>query len=245
MKAALADARSCGVGSVICLGDVVGYGPESAEAVELCRKECDVVLMGNHDAAVAGEIGTDNFIPFAQNGVNRHRTELSGDQLEWLRKLPLQYATRNFLCVHGTLNRPECFFYMQDMVQVANSLSIMAERRRRLLFVGHTHHACYIVCSREKRKIEAFDAGKGLTLGPKELYIVNVGSVGYPRADHKITYVLYDSTARTVEFRRLPFDHAEYARRLEARGVALPIWLSDYIRTHLQGNQNRNNQEKR
>ena len=69
LEVALADARSHQVDRVVCLGDVVGYGPDPVEAVALCRSSCDVVLMGNHDAAVAGTTDTRNFIAFAQDGV--------------------------------------------------------------------------------------------------------------------------------------------------------------------------------
>ena len=229
LKSALDDAGREGAESVICLGDVVGYGPEPVEAVSLCRSSCDVVLMGNHDAAVAGRIGTGNFIPFAQEGVRRHRAELPDEDRAWLNGLRYQYAARSFMCVHGTLDEPERFFYMSEPAPIVSSLEKMAAGRRRLLFVGHTHHACVIVCSRERR-IRAFDPAGKLVLEPGSRYIVNVGSVGYPRVDHDITYVLYDTSAKTVSFRRLPFDHAAYARRLEERGVGLPLWLADCIR---------------
>ena len=71
LEKVLVDAKEQGAEKVICLGDVVGYGPDPVEAVSLCRESCDVVLMGNHDAAVAGLTRTDNFIAFAQDGVRR------------------------------------------------------------------------------------------------------------------------------------------------------------------------------
>ena len=53
---------------------------------------------------------------------------------------------------------------------------------------------------------------------------------GYPRTDRDITYVLYDSVARKVSFRHLPFDYQDYAQRLEKKKVRLPLWLSDHLR---------------
>ena len=73
---------------------------------------------------------------------------------------------------------------------------------------------------------------KDVDLAPRTRYIVNVGSVGYPRNDRDITYVLYDSVTRKVSFRHLPFDFADYVRRLEKKNVRLPLWLSDYLNEH-------------
>ena len=218
LEKALADAKEQGAEKVICLGDVVGYGPDPAEAVALCRESCDVVLMGNHDAAVAGSLRTDNFIEFARDGVRRHVAELSSEDIAWLRGLPYMHKGRTFAGVHGTLAE-----------QIVGSLMRMAEIRRRLLFVGHTHHACGFVAG-EGGRIRMFGPDKELAMEPKARYIVNVGSVGYPRADLDITYVLYDTRAKKVTFRHLPFDFSRYVARLEAKRVTLPLWLADHMR---------------
>ncbi len=231
LKAALADAREQGVDSILCLGDVVGYGPDPAEAVALCREACDMTLMGNHDAAVAGLIGIGNFIPFAQDGVRRHAAELALGDRKWLRTLPYLHSCRNFICAHGTPMHPSGFFYMNAMETVVHSLEWMAQQRKRLLFVGHTHHACCIAYHPgEKAVVTGPD--KDVDLVPRTRYIVNVGTVGYPRTDRDITYVIYDADARKVCFRHLPFDFRDYARRLEEKNVRLPLWLSDHLRSN-------------
>ena len=228
LEKALADARGHGAEKIVCLGDVVGYGPDPTEAVALCRSACDVTLMGNHDAAVAGLLRTDNFIAFAQDGVRRHAGALAAADIAWLRALPYQHCGKSFICVHGTLLHPERFSYMYDADQICHAFGQMAQRRRRLLFVGHTHQAGAFVCTAENR-VRMMASGASLTMEPKEKYIVNVGSVGYPRADHDITYVLYDTRARTVVYRHLPFDFDGYLARLEAKGVIPPRWLLDYM----------------
>ncbi len=228
MALALADARQHDAESIVCLGDVVGYGPDPVEAVALCRSSCDVTLMGNHDAAVAGVIRTDNFIPFAKKGVKRHAAELDEEDKAWLRGLRYLYKDADFACVHGTPFKPECFFYMHDPQQVMLTLEYLINEGIHLIFVGHTHHACsYMMASSGHFKIDGPKVD--LTLAPDDLYIVNAGSVGYPRADHDITYVLYDSEARTVKFRHLPFDFKAYAESLTAKDIALPLWLSDLL----------------
>ncbi|MHA1445029.1 MAG: metallophosphoesterase family protein, partial [Candidatus Hodarchaeales archaeon] len=37
---------------VVCLGDIVGYYPHPVECIKIVREMCDIVIQGNHDAAV-------------------------------------------------------------------------------------------------------------------------------------------------------------------------------------------------
>ena len=228
MRTALDDARAQGAEKIVCLGDVVGYGPDPAEAVDICRSECDAVIMGNHDAAVAGVMGIDYFIPAAQLGVRRHSAELNETDRDWLKSLPYLHRNRSFLGAHGTPMRPDCFFYIHDMGMPTYSFATMVEARRRVLFIGHTHHALYIV-QRPGSPLKAFDATAGFDVEPGLRYIVNVGAVGYPRADGDITYVIYDTSAKRIEFRHLPFDYKGYIDRMAAKGIPLPGWLQDRI----------------
>jgi predicted phosphodiesterase len=187
LEVALADARSRQADRIVCLGDVVGYGPDPVESVALCRSSCDVVLMGNHDAAVAGVIDTRGFIAFAQDGVRRHSAELNADDKGWLRSLPYVYRDRSILCAHGTPVYPDMFLYMNDAEPVAMSLEWMMKQKRRLLFIGHTHHACSLIYGPDN-KLRVAKADEDMVLDRRSTYLVNVGSVGYPRADHDITY---------------------------------------------------------
>jgi len=41
-----------GIENVLCLGDIVVYGPNPMECLDLVRQRCKVALMGNHDFAV-------------------------------------------------------------------------------------------------------------------------------------------------------------------------------------------------
>ncbi len=50
----LADIRSQGAEVIICLGDVVGYGPKPSEVLAAVRAETSHFVLGNHDAAAAG-----------------------------------------------------------------------------------------------------------------------------------------------------------------------------------------------
>ena len=79
------------VDEVICLGDVVGYGPSPNECCELIKKNCSATLLGNHDAAVIGAMSTEFYYDAARLAIQWTRRQLSSANLEWLYKLPYTY----------------------------------------------------------------------------------------------------------------------------------------------------------
>ena len=46
------DIESIGVTDIVCLGDIVGYGPNPLECVDLVMQKCRYSLKGNHDEAL-------------------------------------------------------------------------------------------------------------------------------------------------------------------------------------------------
>ena len=223
LEKALGDARACGAEKFVCLGDVVGYGPDALGAVRLAREAFGVTLMGNHDAATVGLVSSWNFRPEAKAGVHRHGLELDAESLGWLRGLPYAHRARSFVAAHGSLAEPEAFNYLMTEGAALDAFAEMEDARP--LFVGHTHTSL-AVRRKGPRSVEVLDPFE-LALAEGGRYIVNVGSVGYPRNELESVYALWDSRQRTVVWRRLPFDYADYAARMDARGVALPDWFGE------------------
>ena len=138
---------------------------------------------------------------------------------------------------HGTFGHPEAWGYMISAMDARRNFGLRPER---LLFCGHTHHANAWV-----RRPNGDVAELGLPgldnpaeTGPDVVsfrleegcrYLVNTGSVGYPRRDFCSVYAVWDVEAETVSFRRSPFDFIKYARELRNHGVRVPGWLCDII----------------
>ena len=222
----VADARSCGAEEFICLGDTVGYGPLPSEAISAVRSVAQVVLAGNHDAAVSGAVGTMDFIDLAGEAASRHRDALSRGELAWLRSLPASANIAGAAFVHGDLTDVAAFNYVDSEDAAAANF---AATDAQIVFVGHTHVP------------EIFVVGASGTvhrLPPQDFvredgkrYIVNVGSVGYPRESNGTclsAYVLYDTEEQSVRFRFLPFSVASVMQRGAAppRRRALALALS-------------------
>ncbi|HQN23231.1 MAG TPA: metallophosphoesterase family protein, partial [Thermotogota bacterium] len=84
LKAVLQDIRQRGIDEIICLGDLVGKGPNSAEAVDMCRESCSVIIRGNWDDNIVNEdIQLDEIL--------WHRSQLGETRLTFLKALPLLY----------------------------------------------------------------------------------------------------------------------------------------------------------
>ena len=221
LERALADAREQGAEKFVCLGDVVGYGPDAVGAVELARSVFDVALMGNHDAATVGLISSWNFRPEAKAGFLRHGIELGAEALSWLRGLPYVYRGELFAAAHGSLVNPEAFAYILREGDALAAFEAMDATP--LLFVGHTHLSLAVERTGRSR-VRVREADR-LELSGKSAYIVNAGSVGYPRNEPESVYALYDSDQGTVVWRRLPFDYGNYVARMRAKRIELPGWL--------------------
>lgn len=215
LQAVLADARARGAEKVVCLGDVVGYGPLPAEAVALVRKECFVVLAGNHDDAVSGRGDASTFIDLAKEAVARHRAALSEDDLAWLKSLPYTCTLDKAVAAHGDIFDPPKFYYVLDE---KGAEANFAKTDARLVFVGHTHEPAIFLTGRSGAVYKT--APQDFTIEDHKRYIVNPGSVGYPRESGGkcfSSYVLYDSAERTVIFRYLPFQVSSVMQRGEAK----------------------------
>ena len=203
LSSVLKDARRCGAGKILCLGDVTGYGPEPELTASTIRAQAALTLAGNHDDAVSGRLDASDFIDVAADAVSRHREALSEENLTWLKNLKHVYHGKSFSCAHGDFTSPETFEYVSDETEAAANF---AATKAQLMFVGHSH-VPGIFLTGSSGKVYALPP-TDFTLEDGKRYIVNPGSVGYPRTDGNVcesTYVLYDDGERTVMFRRIPF----------------------------------------
>lgn len=222
-KTVLKDIADMKADKIICLGDVVGYGPNPVEVLESVYRIVENTVMGNHDAALCGIADPNTFSPRAKTAVLRHREQISQAGLSWLRSLPAELALSGFRCTHGDFSAPKEFRYIISPEEALPSWAVTQEQ---LLFVGHSHlPGIYVIgASGVPHFVEPCD----FELENGKRYIVNPGSVGYPRAgDFRSSYCLFDDGTKALSFRQLPFDCEEYRKRLKAAGLGDDPWLKD------------------
>lgn len=210
-KAVLADAKKRGCGKVICLGDLTGYGNDSVGCVKLAMKKVDVCLMGNHDSACCGKEDPLEVAMIRNYDVDvETRDLLSDEQMTWLRARPYGTVGQGFACTHGEFSSPRGWGYICAPSDAWQSLWT---REEPILFVGHTHVPMLMKQSAADVKLaKSFDekavfkgmAGlkvmksRSCSVTPGARYVVNVGSVGRPRAGSKRSYAIYDAAAKKI-----------------------------------------------
>ena len=237
LETALADARRLGCGKFILLGDVTGYGYDPKATLEIVRRNFDVVLMGNHDSACVElepewEVRMNNNYDFDRKA----RELLSEEERAWLRGRAYQHEEAGFICAHGDFTQPKMWNYIIYEDAAERNFRFRDEQ---LMFCGHTHHAaiweltgksvCHPKLEHRFWQPAAKAESISFKLNPASRYIVNVGSVGYPRNDLCGAYGIFDADARRMTIRRLPFDFKSYITEMLDRKLDLPRWLRELL----------------
>lgn len=202
---------------VVCLGDIVGYGPRPNECVEIIREKCQICLMGNHDHAVLGLTDTYHFNQYAKDAVLWTRRTLTRNNMAYLENLPFTHHENTILYVHSTPEHPEEWHYVLSEHEAKKYLRKM---KQKICFIGHSHIPVVYTMNggplfEENIKLN-FDTEK---------YLVNVGSVGQPRdGDHRACFVILDTDKSNLKFIRLNYPVKEtYDEILENK---LPPFLA-------------------
>lgn len=207
-QATWADISSQGVDSVICLGDIVGYGPRPAETLAAVYADVDYFVIGNHDAVVADMFDVGLFTDDAQSMIRWTAKHLGHDTIGLIKVMPyvlrLECGNITALCTHGGLPEPEEFNYIFNEEEASATWEACEEQ---LVFVGHTHvpHVDVLDIHDQYTSPPPVDFG----VESNKRYIVNVGSVGMPRTgDTRACYCIYDADAQFVSWRRVAYDLA-------------------------------------
>ena len=221
--AVLEAARKLAPDQLVLLGDLVGYGPDPAYVVE---KAADIVedgatcIMGNHDEAAA--FGRNDMTENARAAIEWTRKCLARTHFDFLAKLPLSLRSQDRLYVHASAERPEKWLYIRDVDAAERCLSASDAR---VILCGHTHIPAVYYALPGSRPVH-FRPLDNVAAPVSELrrHVVVVGAVGQPRDGNPAAcFALLDTERRELTMVRVPYDHEETARKIQATG--LPGWL--------------------
>ncbi|MFT4547842.1 MAG: putative phosphodiesterase, partial [Verrucomicrobiales bacterium] len=223
-EAVLADIRSQAVDTLVCLGDVVGYGPMPGPVLESVYQHTDNFVLGNHDAVVGGRIDAGTFNQHARYVIQWTADQLGDEGAAFFAQVPLTLRGEKMLFTHGDAARPGHFDYV---VKAEDSRPSFQACKDEVIFFGHTHDPCVFACANNRGIIDKLP-GEDLVLSKGRRYMVNPGSVGDPRSanDLRGSYCIYDDTTRRLTFRKVEFDAEAYRADLKASGLEmLPYFL--------------------
>ena len=205
LSAVLANVKRKKFHRILVLGDLVGYGANPNQIINIIRKlKQAVVIRGNHDKVASGLETGDNFNKAAMTSALWTRSKLTPDNRSYLVRLPQGplMVDSQIMVSHGTpIDEDAYIFSDYDAYEVFQVMDF------RICFFGHTHlPVIYAVSNQrlytfrpnaERVKVELVNGFK---------YLINPGSVGQPRDKNPLaSYAMYDSERRTLTFKRVEY----------------------------------------
>lgn len=227
LQAVLDDIASRDIKRIFCLGDVIGYGPDPCQCLDMIMEHCEVTLMGNHDYAVMYE--PSNFNIGAESACFWTRKQLEAEPDDDLRakrwgflgQLPVKHSLDlNDMdlgvvsMVHGSPRRPiNEYIFPDDIYNNPNKMRTLFDRTEHICFVGHTHTPGAFFDTPDFYSPEELDWE--FEIEPEHKVIVNVGSVGQPRdRDPRAAYVILEPGL--VRFVRVEYDLKKTVEKVKA-----------------------------
>ncbi|MGQ4914173.1 MAG: metallophosphoesterase family protein [Candidatus Asgardarchaeia archaeon] len=174
-------------------GDIVDYGPNPVECIDIIREYADYKVMGNHDAAAA--YGIDCYCSYKTKDLSIETRSvittpsLNAEDKQFLKQLPkikqIDIDSISFTLVHAS---PKDYLYdyilPDDTEKLDDAINII---KTDFLIIGHSHHQ--------------------FSTTRNNVIVVNPGSVGQPRdGNPKAAYAIIDTTTKRVELKRQPYD---------------------------------------
>ncbi len=223
MSAVIDDMSKAGVDKRIFLGDIVGYGPNPNECIELLLKTADFSLGGNHDWAMVDKTPTDYFNPFARQAVDWTISVLKEEHKDFLKRTEASAIYDDIHLAHSSPKTPEDWRYILSYQEAEANYPYL---ERPVCFIGHSHQPVIIEYSHDG-SIEVV-RDKTCKLADDKKYIINIGSVGQPRDGNiESCYVIYDLADSSIEFRRVGYDISIVQRKM--READLPAYLIERL----------------
>jgi predicted phosphodiesterase len=201
--------------TIWCLGDIIGYGPNPNECVDLLRQYDHISLSGNHDWAALGKLDISSFNDEAQTAVRWTQSVLRDDARTYMESLPTTLLKDPFTLVHASPRQP-VWEYILDAYTAAVNFSYFDTP---YCLVGHTHVPGAFEQENNHILVRQPNYNQPQTL-PKARRIINPGSVGQPRdADPRAAYALLDLETMTWEYRRVDYPIAQTQEQMHEIGM--------------------------
>jgi len=224
----LADIEERGIETIYCLGDVVGYGPNPKECLDLIIERSRWCVLGNHDYAVFYEptnfnYGAEQASFWTREVLETEEVRHDGDnRWRFLGELPMRRTLRTKLgtsratidFVHASPRRPvNEYIFPDDVYTNPAKVRLLFERVQHICFVGHTHMPGVFLDEPDFYLPD--ELGNVYPIIDGEKAIINIGSVGQPRdKDNRASYVYVNENE--VHFVRIKYEFETTVKKILA-----------------------------
>jgi predicted phosphodiesterase len=207
----------------IVLGDVVGYGANPNQAIDLVRKLRPLVaIRGNHDKVCSGIEDGQMFNRVALHAALWTRDHLTPSNLRWLSSLPEGPAVVDgaFAVAHGTPIDEDAYIFGE-----IEALNVFRQTTFPLCFFGHSHFPVIFGLSTDAiQTVLTNGSSFRFRLEPGLRYLVNPGSIGQPRDGNPLaSFGMFDTVTRTVTVYRVPYPIVRTQKKILDAGLPRPL----------------------
>lgn len=211
------------VEKTICLGDLVGYGPNPNECTEIILNETDWVVAGNHDRAVTGRFPAKFFNESAFEAIKWTQKVIKEQYIKQLDNLPLILHENQILLVHACVENPSGWLYITTLDAAMRNFMLM---NTSICLIGHSHVPMAFVQD-ISGEIQVKNT-QSLPIENQKRYIINVGSVGQPRdGNPKACYSVLDLKEQQYTLHRIPYNISKVQNKM--RECNLPSYLIERL----------------
>jgi predicted phosphodiesterase len=211
------------ISEIICLGDIVGYGPNPQECLDII-KDFKLVIMGNHDEAVfkTALLFRDKpreAIDWTRQILKPHwlSPPLVKKRWQFIESLPLTHQENNILYVHGSPRNPTVEYILKSDTDITrhdnrDKLDDIFNMIPQICFIGHTHEPGII--NQDYKFLTPTEINNTYSIKRNEKIIVNVGSVGQPRdGDNRACYITFDENS--INYHRVTYPYQITQEKIE------------------------------
>ncbi len=209
LDAVLRDIATDHVDRVVCLGDIVGYGPDPGRCVEVIFTVCDKMVLGNHEEALLRVGVLDTFNPRARQALDITRQMLTDEHMSMLDSMPDVAKIDELTIAHASFG-PVQYEYLATEDAVNRSFEGM---RTKFGAVGHTHipgvfsREVSILGDASEPVFEIMLGSTNVPIRDNTRAIMNPGSVGQPRdRNPDASWGIFDTEEMRFEIRRVAYD---------------------------------------
>lgn len=221
LEAVLIAADQAAAERIICLGDIVGYGPDPLGCIYRLKEVEAQLVLGNHDQAVLEPTRIQSFNLMARPSLYQACEVLGEEECDFLRQGVFCCVEHNAALSHANPLEPEEW---EPLLLYDRVAWCMRQLKWPLAFVGHTHEA-HIYCKMHNRPVPLTSATAAI--GTHQ-YVVSVGSVGQPRdGDWRAAYALWDTDEQWVQLQRVEYPVQRTQQKIDHLGY--PTYLAERL----------------
>ncbi len=209
------------IDEIICLGDIIGYGPDPVKCLDRVMESCQLTILGNHDQAAIFD--PEGFNPVAMRAIMWTREQLENDNAnleksdrrwDFLGELPRRHDEGKHLFVHGSPRDPTNEYVFPEHIYEKSRMQMLMKRFEQYCFQGHTHIPGLFTESGSFLEPHQHDYFFRLST---DKCMINVGSVGQPRdEDPRACYIVLDTEENTVQYHRVEYDVESTRQKIHA-----------------------------